>query len=181
MEVNGLLALVQNVPREGLWGLSRLGRNVMSGKQGSQGFMGTRKGRSAMCLSCLTCQAMSSNHPRLEGQWRPELWLTLPTPERASYSISSNTALKLPLPCAGFSQERSVKLFFKKKKNKPHFKITYAFQPQSAKWIMVLLFSSMSLAIFKPEYLKCSINRRKQAIYLRPLINTNQITTIHLF
>lgn len=74
-----------------------------------------------------------------------------------------------------------LNFFLKKKKNKPHFKITYAFQPQSAKWIMVLLFSSMSLAIFKPEYLKCSINRRKQAIYLRPLINTNQITTIHLF
>lgn len=124
------------------------GRMSCLASRGHKGFMGTRKWRRAICLSCLTCQAMSSNHPRLEGQWQPELWLTLPTPERASYRISSNTALKLPLLCAGFSQERSVKLFFFFFKKKPHFKRTYAFQPQSAKWIMVLLCPSMSLAIF---------------------------------
>lgn len=35
--------------------------------------------------------------------------------------------------------------------------------------------------IFKPGYLKCSINRTKQAVYLRPSVNTNQTITIHLF
>lgn len=46
------------------------------------------------------------------------------TPERASDSISSNTALKFPFLVLVSSQERSVKLL-KKNNNKPHFKRTY--------------------------------------------------------
>lgn len=69
--------------------------------------------------------------------------------------------------------------------NKPRFRRVYAFRPdECAKWIVVLSFLYIPchlLFFFKPGYLKCSINRTKQAVYLRPSVNTNQMITIHLF